>query len=74
MPPLVPATVKAGVVVGFATEIKPPVKLILETVPVPLPPPPIPDALAVAPLAPYPRIVPTPVPLELLVMTRTYAP
>ncbi len=34
IPPLVPATVNAGVVVGFATLIKPPVKLTLVTVPV----------------------------------------
>ena len=34
MPPLVPATVKAGVVVGLATVIMPPVKLTLVTVPV----------------------------------------
>jgi len=33
MPPFVPATVKAGVVVGVATEIKPPVKLTLVTEP-----------------------------------------
>lgn len=39
MPPLVPATVSAGVVVGVATEIKPPVKETLVTVPLPPPPP-----------------------------------
>lgn len=33
MPPEVPATVRAGVVVGVATEISPPVKLTLVTVP-----------------------------------------
>jgi hypothetical protein len=33
MPPLVPATVNAGVVVGVATEIRPPVKETLVTVP-----------------------------------------
>ena len=37
MPPLVPATVNAGVVVGLATEIKPPVKPTLVTVPEPPP-------------------------------------
>jgi hypothetical protein len=36
MPPDVPATVKAGVVVGLAIEIIPPVKLNVVTVPVPL--------------------------------------
>lgn len=36
MPPLVPATVKAGVVVPVATVIMPPVKLTLVTVPEPL--------------------------------------
>jgi hypothetical protein len=35
MPPDVPATVKAGVVVGFATVMMPPVKPTLVTVPVP---------------------------------------
>ena len=35
MPPDVPATVKAGVVVGVATEIRPPVKPTLVTVPEP---------------------------------------
>jgi hypothetical protein len=35
MPPEVPATVKAGVVVGVATEINPPVKETLVTVPEP---------------------------------------
>ena len=35
MPPDVPATVKAGVVVAVATEINPPVKLTEVTVPVP---------------------------------------
>ena len=39
MPPLVPATVNAGVVVGLATDIKPPVKLTDVTVPLPPPPP-----------------------------------
>ena len=39
IPPLVPATVKAGVVVGVATETRPPVKETLETVPVPVPVP-----------------------------------
>jgi hypothetical protein len=39
IPPLVPATVKAGVVVGLATEIRPPVKPTLVTVPVPQPEP-----------------------------------
>ena len=34
MPPLVPATVKAGAVVGLATVMMPPVKLTLVTVPV----------------------------------------
>jgi hypothetical protein len=34
MPPLVPATVNAGVVVAVATETIPPVKLTLVTVPV----------------------------------------
>ena len=33
MPPLVPATVNAGVVVAVATEMMPPVKLTLVTVP-----------------------------------------
>ena len=36
MPPLVPATVKAGVVVPVATVMMPPVKLTLVTVPEPL--------------------------------------
>ena len=36
MPPLVPATVNAGVVVAVATVITPPVKLTLVTVPDPL--------------------------------------
>lgn len=36
MPPDVPATVKAGVVVGVATEIKPPVNPTLVTVPDPV--------------------------------------
>jgi len=35
MPPLVPATVNAGVLVAVATEINPPVKLTLVTVPAP---------------------------------------
>jgi hypothetical protein len=39
IPPLVPATVKAGVVVGVATVMRPPVKETLETVPVPVPVP-----------------------------------
>jgi hypothetical protein len=37
-PPLVPATVKAGVVVGFAIEIMPPVNPTEVTVPLPPPP------------------------------------
>jgi hypothetical protein len=36
MPPEVPATVKAGVVVAVATETTPPVKLTEVTVPEPL--------------------------------------
>ena len=36
MPPLVPATVSAGVVVGVATVTIPPVKLTLVTLPLPL--------------------------------------
>ncbi len=35
IPPEVPATVSAGVVVGLATEMSPPVKLTLETPPPP---------------------------------------
>jgi hypothetical protein len=37
IPPLVPATVNAGVVVGVAMETRPPVKETLETEPVPVP-------------------------------------
>jgi hypothetical protein len=37
IPPLVPATVNAGVVVGEATEIKPPLNAALVTVPLPAP-------------------------------------
>src|ERR1019366_4684688 len=49
-----------------------PVVAILLTVP--LPPPEDGNAWALAPLAPYPRIVPEPVPLELVVTMRTNAP
>jgi len=71
-PPLVPARVKAGVVVGLATEIIPPAKLTLVTVP-PAPPPPPSEllVLAEAPFAPYPLTVTVPVPLLLDVVTRT---
>jgi hypothetical protein len=51
MPPDVPATVNAGVVLAVATEIKPPVKLTLVTVPLP-PPPPLGNAAALDPLDP----------------------
>jgi hypothetical protein len=70
MPPDVPATVNAGAVVGFATLMIPPVNDTLVTVPLPLPPP-LGKALALAPFAPYARMVPVPVPPEDDVTMRT---
>ena len=71
MPPLVPAIMSAGVVVGVFTVTIPPVNPTEVTVPLPPPPDPAP-ALALAPLTPYPRMVPWPVPDDALMTTVSY--
>jgi hypothetical protein len=75
IPPDVPAMMNAGVVVGVFTVTIPPVNPTEVTVPLPPPPDPLlGNAAALAPLTPYPRMVPDPVPLEREVTTRTNAP
>ena len=65
MPPLVPATVSAGVVVGLATVIMPPVKLTEVTVP----PEPVADNVPAEKLTPVPIVTllkpPEPLPYKI---------